>query len=161
MFLTLMTDAETLQAALDALIKERDMGIIQAEELVRQRKVIGELGESVKALRHKVSASEDREVEARSAADGEVRALRRALESREAELLTLAQSQGTTPRDLAALKEEESAGGSSGERAIRAVKVRAMNTALAEQCGTLARERNLAKQYDIANPASLSLATIC
>jgi hypothetical protein len=101
-----MSDAETLQAALDALIKERDKAALQTEELVRQRRVIGELGERVKGLLQQVTQSEDREIEARSAAEGEVRALRRALETRESELLTLAQSQGTTPRDLAALKEE-------------------------------------------------------
>jgi len=56
---------------------------------------------------------------------------------------------------LADIMSEENAGGSSGERAIRAAKIRSLNEQLATLYGELAMARNLAKQYDISNPAAL------
>jgi tetratricopeptide (TPR) repeat protein len=56
---------------------------------------------------------------------------------------------------LQTIREEESAGGNTAERAIRAAKVRSTTVALAEACGNLAATRNRAHQHDIANPAAL------
>ena len=95
--------SEELNAALDALLREREKNELFVKELSRRDRSVSELRSQVGELRCSLASSEDYAMESRRQCEKEIKALKLSLGSCEKELLEYSTS---NPRDLAVLREE-------------------------------------------------------